>query len=123
MSALAHYADSSRTSREVREVPQPDMLRDEPVDRRSNRKTASSAAFLNIASDSGCDAPSARSLTLRFFSHRRLKLLDILRRQLRAVDLDRQLVQLGGQREWWLVVGIVHAGQRVGADVEALVPL
>ena len=44
-------------------------------------------------------------------------------RQLRPVHLDRQLVELGGEGERRLVVGVVHAGQRVGADVEALVPL
>ena len=43
--------------------------------------------------------------------------------QLRAVHLDRQLVELGGKGERRLVVRVVHAGQRVGADVEALVPL
>ena len=53
----------------------------------------------------------------------RFELLDVLGRQLRAVHLDRQLVELGGQRERRLVVRVVHAGQRVGADVEALVPL
>ncbi len=39
------------------------------------------------------------------------------------VHFDRQLVELGGEGERRLVVRVVHAGQRVGADVEALVPL
>ena len=43
--------------------------------------------------------------------------------ELRPIDLDRQLVELAGEGEGRLVVGIVHAGQRVGADIEALVPL
>ena len=51
------------------------------------------------------------------------ELLDVLGRQLRPVHLDRQLVELGGQCERRLVIRIVHASQRVGADVEALVPL
>ena len=49
--------------------------------------------------------------------------LDVLGRQLRAVHFDRQLVELGGEGEGRLVVCVVHAGQRVGPDVEALVPL
>lgn len=35
----------------------------------------------------------------------------------------RQLVQLGGHGEGRLVVRVVRAGQRVGADVETLVLL
>ncbi len=49
--------------------------------------------------------------------------LDVFRRQLRPVHLDRQLVELGGQRERRLIVGIIDTGQRIGANVEALVPL
>ena len=63
------------------------------------------------------------SVRLGLLRHRGLQLLDVLRRELRAVDLDRQLVQLAGERERGLVVRVVHARQRVGADVEALVPL
>src|SRR5262245_29498720 len=51
------------------------------------------------------------------------ELLDVLRRQLRAVKLDREFVEFGRQRERWLVVGVVDAGQSIGTDVEALVPL
>src|SRR5262245_47225574 len=51
------------------------------------------------------------------------ELLDVLRRQLRALKLDREFVEFGRQRERWLVVGVVDAGQRIGTDVEALVPL
>ena len=64
-----------------------------------------------------------RLLRVGGFRHPLFELLDLLRRQLRTVHLDRQLVELGGQRERRLVVGVVHAGERVGADVEALVPL
>ena len=52
-----------------------------------------------------------------------LELLNIILRQLRSVHLDHQLVELAGKGEWWLVVSVVDAGQRVGTDVEALVPL
>jgi hypothetical protein len=52
-----------------------------------------------------------------------LEFLDVLGRQLRPVHLNRQLVELGGQGERRLVVLVVHAGQCVRADVEALVPL
>ena len=45
------------------------------------------------------------------FSLGLLQLLDVLGRQLRTVHLDRQLVEQ--------VVRVVHAGQRVGADIEA----
>ncbi len=51
------------------------------------------------------------------------ELLGVLRRELRAVDRDGQLVELGGQRERRLVVGVVDPGQGIRADVEALVPL
>ena len=71
----------------------------------------------------GLRASRRQSIGFRLLPHGRLQLLDVLGRQLRPVDLDRQLVELGGQRERRLVVGVVHAGQRVGADVEALVPL
>ncbi len=39
------------------------------------------------------------------------------------LELDRELVELRGQRERRLVVRVVHAGQRVRADVEGFVPL
>ena len=42
---------------------------------------------------------------------------------LRTIDLDRQLVEPGRQWERRFVVGVVHAGERVRADIEALVPL
>ena len=41
------------------------------------------------------------------------QLLNIRRRQLRAVDLDRQLVEFGGQRKWRFIVLVVDAGQCV----------
>ena len=44
-------------------------------------------------------------------------------RQLRPVDLERQLVELAGERERHLVVLVVHRRAGVGADVEGLVPL
>ncbi len=62
-------------------------------------------------------------LAVKCSRFRILELLDVLGRELRAVHLDRQLVKLAGKGERRLVVGVVHAGQRVGADVEALVPL
>ena len=51
------------------------------------------------------------------------ELFDVGWRQLRPVDLQGQFVKLASEREWWLVVRVVYAGQRVGANVEALVPL
>ena len=54
---------------------------------------------------------------------RGLEFLDVGRRQLRPISFDRQLVELGRQGERRLVVRVIHAGQGVGADVEALVPL
>src|SRR5271166_5440797 len=57
------------------------------------------------------------------FLHGLFQLPDVLGRQLRPVDLDRQLVELGCQRERRLVVLVVHAGERVRADVEGFVPL
>ncbi len=50
------------------------------------------------------------------------ELLDVFRRQLRPIDRQCHLVQLAGELERRLVVGVVHAGQRVGANVEAFVP-
>ena len=61
-------------------------------------------------------------LAVERFRFRILELLDVLLRQLRTVHLDRQLVQLGGEGERRLVVFVVDPGERVGADVEALVP-
>ena len=57
------------------------------------------------------------------FLHRRLEPGLVGVAELRPVDVDRQLVELRGQREGRLVVGVVHAGERVRADVEGLVPL
>ena len=42
---------------------------------------------------------------------------------MRAINFNCQLVELRGELERRLVVRVVDAGQRVGADVEALVPL
>jgi hypothetical protein len=52
-----------------------------------------------------------------------LEFLDVVLGEDRPLHLKRQLIELGGQRERRRVVGIVHTGKRVGADVEALVPL
>src|SRR5437762_6212624 len=52
-----------------------------------------------------------------------LELLDVFLRELRAIYLNRKLVELGSERERRLVVFIVDTSQRVGADIEALVPL
>src|SRR5262249_39487820 len=50
------------------------------------------------------------------------KLLDVRRRQLGPIDLQRQLFEFTGELEWNLVLlGDRRAG--VGADVEVLVPL
>jgi hypothetical protein len=43
------------------------------------------------------------------FLHALLQFLNVLRRQLRTVDLDRQLVELRGQRERRQIVGVVGA--------------
>ncbi len=52
-----------------------------------------------------------------------LKFLDVLLCQFRSVHLDGQLVELAGKGKWRLVVSVIDAGQGVGANVEALVPL
>src|SRR5207248_1704428 len=49
--------------------------------------------------------------------------LFVCRRELRPVDLDRQLVELAGEPERHLVVVVVGRRAGVGADVEAFVPL
>src|SRR5438477_8059646 len=52
-----------------------------------------------------------------------LEFLDLFLRELRAIHLDGQPVKLSGQRERRLIILIIHASQRVGTDIEALVPL
>jgi hypothetical protein len=54
---------------------------------------------------------------------RRLKLLDVLRRELRPVDREGDLVDLAGEGERDLVVLVVDRCAGIGADVEVLVPL
>src|SRR5262252_2765090 len=51
-----------------------------------------------------------------------LELLDVRRRQLRPIDLQRELVELAGELERHLVL-VGHRRPGVGADVEVLVPL
>ena len=75
----------------------------------------------------GCHHVYALPRVLQLLAHlvaplRLLKLLDVFRRQLRSVDRKCHLVELAGELERRLVVSVVHPGQRVGADVEALVP-
>src|SRR5262245_49195222 len=50
------------------------------------------------------------------------ELLHIVRRELRPVDRQRQLVERAGEREWHLVI-VGHRRAGVGANVEVLVPL
>src|SRR5438552_12323009 len=52
-----------------------------------------------------------------------LELLDVLLRELRAIYLNRKLVELGSERERRFIILVIHASQRVGANIEALVPL
>src|SRR5262249_13216118 len=52
-----------------------------------------------------------------------LKLRDLVRRQLRPVDGQRDLVQLTGESERRLVVVVVDRRAGVGANVQSLVPL
>src|SRR5262245_31871200 len=49
--------------------------------------------------------------------------LDVLGRQLRSVDRQREFVNLSGKLERHLVVTIIHRGTGISADVEVLVPL
>jgi hypothetical protein len=51
-----------------------------------------------------------------------LQPFDIRRRQLRPIDLERELVERAGKFEWDLVI-LGHWGAGIGADVEVLVPL
>src|SRR5262249_47249301 len=53
----------------------------------------------------------------------RLELLDVLRRQLRPIDCERELVELTGELEGHLVVPVIDGRAGIGADVEVLVPL
>src|SRR5262245_27102987 len=62
--------------------------------------------------------PSRRNVLLSLF-----ELLNIFRRKLRTIDLDGQLVELGGEWKRRLIVLVVYARERIRADVEALVPL
>src|SRR5947208_4092260 len=62
-------------------------------------------------------------LTVNRRRFRILEFLDVFLRELRAIYLNRKLVELGSERERRLVVFIVDTSQRVGADIEALVPL
>src|SRR6185437_2482066 len=48
----------------------------------------------------------------------RLQLPDVLCRELRPVDLERQLVELAGEPERYLVVLVIHGRAGVGAYVE-----
>src|SRR5215470_14593268 len=57
---------------------------------------------------------------LRF---RILEFLDVLRRQLRPIHFDGDLAELAGEREWTLIVLIVHRRACIGTEVHALVPL
>jgi hypothetical protein len=66
---------------------------------------------------------TVRSIGLRLLLHRRLQSLDGRRRELRPIDLDRQLVEFSHRRKWRFVFDVVDAGERVKIDVEALVPL
>jgi acetyl esterase/lipase len=52
-----------------------------------------------------------------------LEPLLVFRRELRAIDRDRQLVDLAGEAERHLIVSVVHRRSGIGADVEGLVPL
>ena len=63
------------------------------------------------------------SLAGRIVVHRLLELLDVLGRELRAVDGQRQLVELAGEAEGGLVVLVGHRRAGIGAHVEALAPL
>src|SRR5262247_3553108 len=49
--------------------------------------------------------------------------LDVLGRQLRSVDRQREFVNLSGKLERHLVVTIIHRGTGISADVKVLVPL
>src|SRR5262249_44577725 len=86
---------------------------------RSRRQRSDSTVPFLIALSTAAPrfAVAAGSFALRLLAHGRLQLLDVLGRQLRAVPA-RQLVELGGEREWWLIVRVIHTGQRA----DALVP-
>lgn len=60
-----------------------------------------------------------RNRPVRRCLHRGLKFLDVLRRQLRPIDIDCQLVEFGGQCEWRHVIGIVNAGLRIETNINS----
>jgi hypothetical protein len=49
------------------------------------------------------------------------QLVLVLRRQLRRLDRDRQLVELAGEREWDLIAAVIHLRAGFRADVEGLI--
>ena len=55
--------------------------------------------------------------------HGFLQLLDVLGRELRTVNGQGQLGQGSVELERHLVILVIHAGKRVGADVKVFVPL
>src|SRR5215467_97559 len=52
-----------------------------------------------------------------------LKLLHVVRRELRLIDCDGQLVDFTGKRKWDLIVVVIDRRTSVGSNVECLVPL
>ena len=51
-------------------------------------------------------------------AHRGFEFLDVCGGQLGPVHLDRQLVELAGERERYLVIVVIHPVTSVDADVE-----
>src|SRR5215472_9853390 len=52
-----------------------------------------------------------------------LKLLHVVRRELRLIDCDGQLVDLAGKPKWDLIVVVIDRSTSVRSNVECLVPL
>ena len=50
------------------------------------------------------------------------QLLLVLRRQLRGIERDRQLVDRASECEWDLIIVVIHRRTGVRADVEGLIP-
>ncbi len=52
-----------------------------------------------------------------------LKFFDILNRELRPIDLERQFVEFSRKSKRRLIILIIDACQRVGANIKTLIPL
>src|SRR5262249_28583260 len=89
----------------------------------SGRARAQRAGVVRLCVAPWQEEPPASLFTRLVVPLRLHELLHIVRRELRPVDGECQLVELAGEAERNLVVLVVHWRFGVGTDVEVLVPL